>query len=195
MRTEVIMVISFLLFELPVFAVIGLLLYAPIYWIGKRRTGKRPFLRHFVLWTFLCYCLSLTFLTLLWYWPDITFRPELFFLNLRPFVWVTETYEMGVTKMLEQLALNIGMFVPLGILLPMVFPRLRRFWRTALVVLLTTAAIETLQYFMGRSADIDDVIMNFAGGVLGYALFVLLRRLFGKCRWWRNAIGEKADIG
>lgn len=187
MLSEGFMIISFFIYLLPVVALIGLIVYTVGYFIFRPRTGKLPFFRHLTVWAFLCYCLSLIYLTLLWYWPDITFRPEWYFLNLRPFVWVTETYEMGTAKMLEQLALNIGMFIPLGLLLPMVFPGLRRFWKTALLALLTTVLIETLQYFMGRSADIDDVIMNFAGGMLGYLLFALCSRLFGKCAWWKKA--------
>lgn len=183
------MLFSFLLFQLPVFAAVALALYGIVYAARRARIGKRPLARHFVLWVFLTYCLSLVYLTLLWYWPDITFRPEWYFLNLRPFVWIEETYDMGVARMLEQLVLNIGMFMPLGILLPMVFPKLRAFWKTALIALGCTLAIETLQYFMGRSADVDDVIMNLAGGMFGYLVYRLAARLFGRFRFWKNAAG------
>lgn len=181
------MVISFIMYILPVFALISAALYFAVYFIFRARTGKRPPMRHITLWVTVCYWLSLVYLTILWYWPDITFFPDYYFLNLKPFVWLSETYVMGTQRMLEQLALNVAMFVPLGVLFPMVHPRLRRFAKTAAAVLATTLAIETLQYFMGRSADIDDVLTNLAGGMIGYLLFYLGNRWFGKRRWWRNA--------
>ncbi len=95
---------------------------------------------------------------------------------------------MGADKMLRQLALNIGMFVPMGALLPVIFKRLRRFYATALVSLGVTVAIETLQYFMGRSADIDDVIMNFAGAAIGYAIYLLLGRCLKNTQFWKDAL-------
>ena len=49
-----------------------------------------------------------------------------------------------------------------------------------MVVIATTTLIETMQYFIGRSADIDDVIMNTIGGLLGYLLFWIGKNLLGR---------------
>lgn len=180
------------LLRLPILALAGAALYALLCLPGWKRARMRPFVRHAVLWTAVCCGLSLLYLTILWYWPDITFHPGYHLLNLRPFVWVKETYVMGARRMAKQLALNIGMFVPVGLLLPMAFPGLRRFWKTALTALCITLAIETLQYFIGRSADVDDVIMNAIGGMLGYGAYRLLERWFGGRALWRKATGKAA---
>ena len=79
--------------------------------------------------------------------------------------------------MIEQLLLNITMFLPYGFLLPCVFTPLRKLRWQILVVIATTTFIETIQYFIGRSADIDDVIMNTIGGVLGYLCFIIAEKL------------------
>ena len=76
-----------------------------------------------------------------------------------------------------------------GLLLPLVFPGLRRFPKMALVVLATTVSIETFQFFIGRSADIDDVIMNLPGGLLGYAVFALLNRFLAPSPRWQRTLG------
>ena len=47
---------------------------------------------------------------------------------------------------------------------------------------------ETLQYFLGRSADIDDVIMNTLGGVIGYGAFRLANRAFRGQAWWKQML-------
>ena len=182
------MLISFFLFVFPAIALVSGVLYLPYLLWSRRRSGKRSLGFYLVRYALLGCCLSLLYLTVLWYYPDITFFPEYRLWNLRPFVWLTECYAMGPWKMAEQLLLNIGMFVPYGLLLPLVFPGLRHFPKTALAVLATTVSIETLQFFIGRSADIDDVIMNLAGGMLGYAVFALLNRRLAPHPWWQRTL-------
>lgn len=185
------MLISFFLFVFPVVALVSGALYLPYLLWSRHGCGKRSLGFHLVRYALLGCCLSLLYLTVLWYYPDITFFPEYHLLNLRPLVWLTECYVMGPRKMAGQLLLNVGMFVPYGLLLPLVFPGLRRFPKAALAVLATTVSIETFQFFIGRSADIDDVIMNLAGGLLGYAIFALLNRRFAKHPRWRRMMGNE----
>ena len=77
--------------------------------------------------------------------------------------------------------LNIAMFLPLGVLLPLaVNPFKRWYW------MLTAGAgisllIEALQYSLGRGqADVDDLICNILGAMLGYCLCMLFVSLVGK---------------
>ena len=43
--------------------------------------------------------------------------------------------------------------------------------------ILSSVFIETVQVFLARMVDIDDVILNTLGGVIGYVLFLLLRKI------------------
>jgi glycopeptide antibiotics resistance protein len=67
---------------------------------------------------------------------------------------------------------NLMLLAPLGILLPVVFTRLRGPIRLALVSGLISLMIETTQGLLvsGRAFDIDDVILNTVGVVLAYLL-------------------------
>lgn len=180
------MILGFILLILPVMGVICLALYLPFYVHIRRKDGKRGFFYHLVRYMLLGYVVSLLYLTIFWsFFPDIPHFSEYHLLNLVPFVWVTNTYEMGWKNMIEQLLLNIAMFVPYGILLPIVSDKMERFLKTAGVVFATTLTIEIVQYFIGRSADIDDVIMNLLGGIIGYLLYCVMRRIFGEREWWR----------
>lgn len=72
------------------------------------------------------------------------------------------------------LAGNVVIFIPLGFLLPKVFPKLDRLGK----VLLTTAAaivlVELTQLFtLLGSCDTDDLILNVIGSAIGYGLFCL----------------------
>jgi glycopeptide antibiotics resistance protein len=73
---------------------------------------------------------------------------------------------------------NLGLLLPLGLLGPIALPALGRWWRIALLALLVSTAIELAQLAVpDRSADIDDVIVNVAGALLGYAILNATRRL------------------
>ena len=72
---------------------------------------------------------------------------------------------------------NIAMFVPIGFF-PALLWRGWRWWKALLLGLFTSCAIEFIQFFIGRSTDIDDVILNTTGAVLGFGLYALFRALF-----------------
>jgi len=59
---------------------------------------------------------------------------------------------------------------------PIALPALDRWWRVALLAFLVSTAIELTQLAVpDRSADIDDVLVNVAGALIGYALFLATR--------------------
>ncbi len=83
---------------------------------------------------------------------------------------------------------NFLLLVPFTLLGPLLWSRLRS-WKWALAIGVgASAAIELLQLAFSalgvtyRSADIDDVIVNTAGAMCGYALFVAGWRIWGARR-------------
>ena len=74
---------------------------------------------------------------------------------------------------------NLGLLFPLGLLGPIALPALDRWWRIALVALLYSVAIEVIQLAVpDRSADIDDVLVNVAGALLGFGVLRAGRGIF-----------------
>ena len=71
---------------------------------------------------------------------------------------------------------NIVMFLPIGFCTGLLW-RNNRWWKSALIGCGCSAGIEFIQFFIGRSTDIDDVILNTTGALAGYWLFLLLQRL------------------
>ncbi|WP_433174473.1 VanZ family protein [Actinoallomurus sp. CA-150999] len=67
---------------------------------------------------------------------------------------------------------NLALMMPLGVLLPILFARLRGLVRLTLAVALISLGIEAVQGLLitGRTFDIDDVILNTAGAALAYLL-------------------------
>lgn len=72
---------------------------------------------------------------------------------------------------------NVLLFFPLGFLLPLLRRTKLGLLRTMGVGLAASLAIETAQFFFGRSADVDDVILNALGVCLGYLAVALCSRL------------------
>ncbi|EPY2274416.1 VanZ family protein [Clostridium sporogenes] len=75
---------------------------------------------------------------------------------------------------------NILMFGPLGLLLPLLWKCFRKFSKTVLFGFLVSFAIEFSQLFLARGTDIDDLILNTIGIMLGYLAFVIFQKLFSK---------------
>lgn len=72
---------------------------------------------------------------------------------------------------------NIVMFVPLGFLLPQVFPKLGRFWRCMGAVAGIMTCVELAQLFSLRGfCETDDVILNVLGASLGFGFWKVLHK-------------------
>lgn len=95
-------------------------------------------------------------------------------INLIPFVYLLD-YDVRA-HMIYNVFGNIMMFVPTGIVLPVLYKRLDNFFKVAGTGLLISLAIEILQLpFADRTSDVDDLILNTLGVVIGYVLFVIVR--------------------
>ena len=72
----------------------------------------------------------------------------------------------------KQVVGNLVMLFPLGIYLPLLYKKLNNFFVVFLVSLLVSLTIECLQLATRfRSADVDDVILNTAGGCIGFLIY------------------------
>ena len=79
---------------------------------------------------------------------------------------------------LTNIAGNVLLFVPFGLLLPLLFKTLRVAWALAWRVAVIAAAIEIAQIpTRVRATDVDDIILNVSGALLGLVLFRILCRL------------------
>lgn len=78
----------------------------------------------------------------------------------------------SVKEAVRQIGGNLVLLAPFGILLPIVFVRLRRVWQMAAAAVLISLTVETVQGVLipGRAFDVDDVILNAAGVILAHLL-------------------------
>lgn len=105
-------------------------------------------------------------------------RPPIQMVNLIPFKSIVAGIRRGGWLLNVNVIGNIVAFVPLGLLLPAIGGRLSAPGRVFCAGLLVSASIEVLQWlFARRVADIDDLILNLAGALVGYGCYVLLAKL------------------
>ena len=74
--------------------------------------------------------------------------------------------------------LNIIMFLPLGFLIPLIWKRYRNPLKIFMIGFGFSLSIELCQLFNRRNTDIDDLMMNTLGAVIGYFIWKLTKRLF-----------------
>lgn len=69
------------------------------------------------------------------------------------------------------MVLNVMMFMPIGLLLPLAFTQRINGKKALLIGGGISFVIEIVQIFAGRNAEIDDLLLNSAGALLGYSLY------------------------
>ena len=74
------------------------------------------------------------------------------------------------------MVLNIIMLIPFGVFLPVYFAKFRKLLPTVLAGVIMSLTMEVLQLFTFRATDVDDLIMNTLGTLLGYFIGALIVR-------------------
>ena len=99
-----------------------------------------------------------------------------FRINLLPFVYITD-YE-ALWEMKVNLIGNTAMFIPVGIIWPAVFRKLDTHRKVIAAGVGFSLFIEILQLpFYDRVTDMDDLILNSLGFLLGYGIFLLVKKM------------------
>ena len=112
--------------------------------------------------------------------------------NLVPFREIFR-YDLFSVSFNKQVLGNILLFVPLGYFATH-YCKLKGVVSITIISMLSSATIEIVQHFIDRSVDIDDVILNVFGGIIGFLIYRLLikiesklPRLFRK-KWFYNML-------
>lgn len=72
------------------------------------------------------------------------------------------------------MVMNMLMFMPLGLMLPLLWKKNNSLREVALTGFFLSLLIEVSQLFNFRTTDVNDLIMNTLGAILGYGIYCLL---------------------
>lgn len=162
-----------------------------------RKTRKRFSTQEIVNVLFVCYLTGLIALTLvpnklwtaMWFYifngypgceigplfvPNFNFIPTIVY-------YLKGTITLG-SWVREMLSLNLLMFVPMGIFLPLVSKKIHK-KNMIIVAMIVPLVIELIQPILGRSFDVDDIIMNALGIIFGWCILSVVKHL------------KKTDVG
>jgi len=148
-------------------------------------------LRILIYITFIVYCFIVLDLVLLSRsrmfhldtWKDTWFDEHIRYgVNLVPF-YTIKCYLRNIANgyivsiSVQNLLGNLLMFLPLGVYLPLIWKKCRTFLHTLLLSLGVLIVIELLQFItLLGTLDIDDLILNMCGIILGYLLWKCIKK-------------------
>ena len=186
------------------------ILFLPIYLIDRRTHIKKNkkknisinYLYEAILLAFVMYSIAMASQTIIPEYEvymdinnqikiDIDVGTETSRINLIPFNTLnrylfmeSRTLDNWNVVSLINLVGNSFLFSPIGIVLPLLYKKFDSFKIIFLTGLMTTLSIEFIQIFIKRSVDIDDIILNTIGVIIGYILY----KIFKKFKFFRKFI-------
>jgi len=107
-------------------------------------------------------------------------------INLVPIVYLLDYPERR--EAILNFVGNTAMFVPLGIVWPLVFRQLDTHGKVIAAGVGCSMLIEILQLpFVDRVSDIDDLLLNSMGFIAGYGIYLLVKGIVKLCkRAWKK---------
>lgn len=104
-----------------------------------------------------------------------------FWINLKPVVYLLD-YEIRREAIVNFVG-NTCMFIPVGIVWPIVFRELDKPWKVIAAGVGYSLCIEILQLpFFGRCSDVDDLLLNSLGYILGYGVYLLVKWIINRVK-------------
>ena len=99
--------------------------------------------------------------------------------NLIPFREMFR-YDFGSRLFLKNVLGNIIMFLPYGFFTSY-FLSEKKLMPIFILTVVTSLTIELTQLMIGRVFDIDDILLNIIGGVLGHYLYIIILKIGNMC--------------
>lgn len=187
-----------------ILAMLGyIIVFLPFYYLARKiylkRKGMKTNKRYeLILGFFVLYCIGLASQTIIPRWEigTISSNGKFYFhlfvgtdfsrINYIPFrtistQWFDLVSNLPTSTSFAQISFinligNILLFSPIGFFTSLLWNQWRSWKRILLLGFLITFSIEFIQVFIGRSSDIDDILLNTFGVVIGYAFYQLLIR-------------------
>lgn len=109
-------------------------------------------------------------------------------------------YSIGSRLFIKNVLGNITLFLPFG-LFTSYYLDIKKPYLICILTLIASISIESVQLMIGRVFDVDDIILNLTGGIIGYYILVLLRKLgnslpnFMKSEMFLNIISAIILVG
>ena len=164
----------------------------------SRKRTKQEFLRELLILLFAAYCAGVASQKII---PRMDFgiysdtgkpyfkvfwNTDLASVNLIPFktLWAQLTGNNSYVDQSEvnavstmNLLSNVFLFCPLGVFLPLLWSKFRGTTTMIAAAIVVSTCVEIIQLFIGRTCDIDDVILNSLGILIGFGVYKFIQSI------------------
>jgi len=156
-------------------AILGELFYVMCVAPERKISGARTGIRYGI-WRYLFY------LYVMMVYIQTGIAGAFWWILMRPVIFWDRIYLIPFTTSPDVVPylFNVLMTMPLGFLLPFIWPGFWSLKRIAMTALLLSVGIEFMQLFSFRVTSTSDLIMNTLGAVIGYGIFCIWKKLFPK---------------
>ena len=102
-------------------------------------------------------------------------------------------YELFSRLFIKNVMGNVLLFIPFGFFTSYLI-KTKKIYVPVILTAIISITIETTQLYIGRIFDIDDIILNIIGGIIGYLFYIFLEEIknhlpaYLKKDWFLNTI-------
>ncbi len=112
--------------------------------------------------------------------------------NIVPFTEIMR-YDIKDQLFISNVLGNIILFIPFGYMISS-YIKPKKMWTNMLIAIIVSATIEVVQLNIGRSFDIDDILLNTIGCIIGFLIYIGFKAIgnhlpeFLKSDWFQNLL-------
>lgn len=119
--------------------------------------------------------------------------------NFIPFKEILR-YNISSRLFIKNVLGNMIMFLPFGFFVSY-YLKSEKIYMPVILTIIASLSIELVQLAIGRVFDVDDIILNLLGGIMGYFIYSVIRIIgeglpgFGRKDWFLNIITVLLFVG
>lgn len=112
--------------------------------------------------------------------------------NFTPFKEILR-YDYGSIGFYRQVLGNILLFIPFGYFMSR-YCKIKNLFSSLIITVITSGVIECTQFYIGRCFDVDDIILNAFGGMIGFLIYIAIDSIknhlprFLRKEWFYNIL-------
>ncbi|MEZ3436047.1 MAG: VanZ family protein [Lachnospiraceae bacterium] len=154
-----------------ILTIVPVMIYQIVMLLCKRKSTSAHYVWTYILMIYIWLVISVTGIGSIW---DIISKGGL----VASFQQANVSFIPFQSEGIFTYCMNVIMLLPLGFLLPYIWKNFRTPFKVSLTGFLFSAFIEFTQLPTNRLADIDDLIMNTLGAILGYIIWKMIGKYF-----------------
>lgn len=138
-----------------------------VFYIIKNKE-QVTFYKELMIYLFIIYILCLFYVVT---FHDVSWSES----NFTPFKEILR-YNVGSKLFFKNVIGNMVLFVPFGFFVSY-FLKLEKIYSITFFTVITSVTIEVTQLLIGRVFDIDDLLLNLIGGIVGFGIYRLIHNI------------------